>query len=125
MQKLKQGLVWFFSVALAAGMAYSGIAKFMDPEGWGRRFEAFGVSSELLLFTAVFEVIGAALLLIPRLASYGAAIILVIMSVAVWSHLNSGVGDPTTAAVYAVVALVLLLLRLRQSWRPNFLHTDS
>lgn len=119
MAKLKHGAIWFFSVALALGMGYSGVAKFLDPEAWGRRFEIFGVSSELLFVTAAFELIGAALLLIPSTASYGSFIILVIMSVAVWAHLNSGVGDPSTAAIYAVVALGLCLARLGRAWRPN------
>jgi len=119
MQKIKLGLTWFFTVALALGMGYSGIAKFLDIDAWSRRFEIFGVNPDLLLITASFEVIGALLLLIPLTASYGGLIILVIMSVAVWSHISSGVGDPTTAAVYALVALVLSIVRLKAAWKPQ------
>lgn len=120
MEKLKTGLTWFFTLALAGGIAFSGIAKFLDIESWGRRFEQFGVSSDLLLFTASFEIIGAILLLLPAAASYGAFVILVIMSVAVWAHIESGVGDPSTAAVYALIAVGLAIARLKTTWRPKF-----
>ncbi|MCG8413180.1 MAG: DoxX family protein [Pseudomonadales bacterium] len=119
MEKVKNGTIWFFTVALAAGIGYSGIAKFLDPDGWGRRFEIFGVSSDLLFITAVFEVLGALLLLYPLTASYGGFIILVIMSVAVWAHLTSGVGDPSTAAIYGLVAAVLVWVRRVRAWRPG------
>ena len=119
MQTIKTTLVWLFTILLSLGIGYSGVAKILDMEAWGRRFEIFGVSSDLLHFTAVFEILGALLLLYPVTASYGGCIILVIMSVAVWSHLNSGVGDPSTAAIYALVALALALIRWPTAWRPR------
>ena len=112
-------LVTFCSIGLALGIGYSGLAKLLDMEGWSRRFEIFGVSSDLLIPTAVAELLGAILLFTPRFASYGAGIVLIVMSVAVWSHFESGVGDPTTAAVYALLALAVGALRLRQAWRPS------
>ncbi len=119
MQKVRQGITWFFTVALAVGIGYSGIAKFLDPDGWGRRFEVFGVSSDLLFITAAFEILGALLLLIPLTTSYGGFIILVIMSVAVWAHITSGVGDPSTAAIYGIIALALIWFRRGRAWRPG------
>lgn len=118
MDKIRTGLIWLFTGLLALGIGYSGLAKFLDVEAWSRRFEQFGVNPDLLLVTASFELFGALLLLIPLTASYGGFIILVIMSVAVWSHINSGVGDPSTAAVYALVALVLSIVRFKSAWRP-------
>ena len=118
MKTINTILIWMFTLALAAGMALSGLAKFQDVQGWSLRFEEFGVSSELLLITAAWELIGAVLLLIPRLASYGAAILAVIMGVAVWAHLHSGVGDPSTAIAYFLAAVVLLALRLPQLLHP-------
>ena len=118
MQTIKTTLVWLFTILLSLGIGYSGVAKILDMEAWGRRFDQFGVNPELLLVVASFEIIAALLLLIPLTASYGGFIILVIMSVAVWSHINSGVGDPSTAAVYAAVALILSIVRFGSAWRP-------
>jgi len=118
MKIMRKALLWLFTAVLAAGMCYSGVAKFLDPEGWGRRFEIFGVSSSLLIVAACGEIIAVILLLMPKTASYGAGMIAVIMSVAVWAHLTSGVGDPSTAMVYLAVAVVLGIARIPSAWSP-------
>jgi len=118
MKRIGKALLWVFTIALAAGMGYSGVAKFLDPEGWGSRFEIFGVSSNLLMVTACAEIIAVILLLIPKTASYGAGMIAIIMSVAVWAHFSSGVGDPSTAMAYLGVAVVLGIVRIPSVWLP-------
>lgn len=111
LQNAKRTLVWFFTIALGLGMLASAIPKFMDPEGWRRRFEIFGVSSDLLFIVAFFEILAVILLLIPKTASIGAAVISVIMATAVWSHFSSDVGDPTTAIVYLIAAITLAMVQ--------------
>ena len=103
---------WVLCGLLAAAFAFSGGAKVfggLAAEGAGH----FGYSEGFMRFIGVCELAGAIGLLVPRLATWAAAGLLVIMGGAVYSHVTT---DPISQAAPAAVLLLLLLgvVRLRR-----------
>lgn len=70
------GLVLVFEV-LAMGAA--GLAKFASMDGWFYWFIRFGYPARFALVVGAVEFVGAGLLLIPRLASYAAMALGIVM----------------------------------------------
>jgi len=80
------GLVTFLEVFT---MGDQGLSKFQNMEGWMYWFARFGYPPLLAPVIGSLEFIGAGLLLIPRLASYSALLLAVIMVVALEAVLTT------------------------------------
>ncbi len=110
------GLVWLATAYLAVIFARAGIQKFSSTSGWAHAFEVWGFPVWFRILVGVMELAGAALVLIPRTAAYGAATIIVVMLGAVGTHLSHGEG--IHEAVPLIMATIVLIGRRRARWRP-------
>ena len=116
------GLValWVITVLDAALMALAGSAKFTAAAWWSQAFVTFGYPAWFSYATGAAEVVLAVLLLIPRIAAYAAAGLIVIMLGALVSTLlHPGRLGPVPPLMHIVVLSVILLARWKVRWRPS------
>ena len=79
-------VLWALSILLIMVFARAGWAKFDDSSGWAKAFSTWGYPVWFRILIGVLEVGAAILLLWPRTAAYGAAIIIVVMLGGMGTH---------------------------------------
>src|SRR5918995_7020873 len=96
MKYMRTGVTWLLQVLLAVLMAGPGSQKFTSPV-WERMFRAWGYPDGFYLLIGAVEVAGGILLLVPRVASYSAMMLAVVMAGAAATHIvhadRNGVGE--------------------------------
>jgi putative oxidoreductase len=109
MARLKIIGLWILQVLLAVVMIGPGWQKFTSPV-WERMFRVWGYPEHFYLVIGGIEVAGGLCLLVPRLAAYGAAVLVPVMLGAAFTQIlrggRSGVGEFVFAALLAIVAWV-------------------
>lgn len=115
---MRKGLVivlWVLTVLEALGMGAAGAAKFLNWPLWSGMFESWGYGAWFAAVIGGAEILGALLLLVPRLALYAAGGLAVIMAGALFTTLTkpNELGWQA-AAVHFVILLVIAALRYRQ-----------
>jgi putative oxidoreductase len=110
-------LLWIFQVLLAALFVLAGTLKFTDPT-WARNFARWGYPDGFYMVIGVLEAIGGLSLLVPRLASYGATMLGVIMIGAALTHAVHGESARVTPPlVYLALLAVVAVARWRSALR--------
>jgi putative oxidoreductase len=102
--------LWAISVLLALFFSVMGLPKMLGVGGWAGRFAAWGYPPWFVVLVGAGEIVGAVLLLIPPLATQGAAGLSVIMLGAVATHLVHG------ESVRVVVPVTLFTLLILVAW---------
>lgn len=105
MARLKIIALWILSLLMAVVMIGPGAQKFTGPT-WERMFRAWGYPDGFYLVIGAIEVLGGLALLIPRLASASAIVLVVVMlGAAVTRMMNggSGVGELVFATLMAFI----------------------
>jgi uncharacterized membrane protein YphA (DoxX/SURF4 family) len=113
-------LLWVPSLFLAYVFLQQGSSKFSDTSGWARAFEHWHFPVWFRVLVGAWEVAAAILILVPPVASAGAAMIALVMLGAMGTHVYWGhPGQVTSEIVPLVLSLVVLAgrLRLRRSAR--------
>ena len=117
---LGRATIWVLVVVELVGMGAAGLLKFVNPELWTGLFLGWGYPAWFTFVVGAAEVFGVLLLLVPRLAGYGAVLLMVIMLGALGTVLtHPGQMGPTTPAVHLVVLAVILWARWPRRWRPG------
>ena len=116
MKYLKIGGTWILTILLAVLMVGPGSQKFMGPT-WERMFRAWGYPDGFYLVIGAVEVVAGIGLLIPRVASYCALVLAIVMVAASATHVvhgdRNGVGELVFAALLALTAVLRWRRRLR------------
>ena len=89
----KEILLWLIALFLALVCLRSGLMKMPGVPGvefWTRDFARWGYPDWFRMVVGVFELISFALLLVPRVAGYGAMIFSLIMLGAIFTHATHG-----------------------------------
>ena len=90
MTRVRRTLAWLVGAYLAYLFVTMGWVKF-DPDGfWTAPFERWGYPVWLRLLVGVLEVGGGLLLLVPRTARYGAALLVPVMLGALYTRVGDG-----------------------------------
>ena len=119
-------IVALWALQIFSGLLFVliGTGKFLD-SSWERNFARWGYPDGFYLVIGVLEAVGGAAMLVPRLTTYAALLLVTIMAGAAVTHLAYGeMQRVSVPLVYLViVALVGWLrrksaLRLRQSSPP-------
>lgn len=109
--------LWVLQVLLAALFINVGVTKFTEPS-WAERFTNWGYSDAFRLLIGTLETLGGLGLLIPRLAAYAAAGLIVIMIGASVTHIVHGESWQN----WLFILLLGLVLYAR---RPPFLRRKA
>jgi putative oxidoreductase len=116
MKYLKVGGTWILTLLLAVVMIGPGSQKFTSPT-WQRMFRTWGYPDGFYLVIGAIEVIGGIGLLIPRIASYCAITLSIVMLGASATQIlrggRNGVGEIVFALLLAAIAWIRWRDRLR------------
>ena len=113
--------LWALQILVAALFVVIGIAKFGDP-AWARNFARWGYPSGFYMVIGALEMIGGVCLLVPRITTYAAALLGVIMIGASATHLlHSEMHRVAGPLVYLAVLAVIGIARVRVAVRPGLL----
>lgn len=123
-RKIAIAIFWILVVLELAGMGLAGLTKFQG-DSWMGMFEGWGYPGWFALVIGATELGGALLLLVPRLASYSAAVLIGIMLGAIWTVIGqstqTGLG-PGLPVIHIAALTLILLVRWKRRWRPVGSH---
>ena len=102
---------WLLAALLGLSFLAAGWPKLMPNDNMVARFENWGYSAEFAVVIGVLEMLGGLLVLIPKLAIYGAILIGILMLGAIYTHLSTGIGSPLFAFIYLAMAVGLGICR--------------
>ena len=102
-------VLWGVTVLAVFGVGSAGAAKFSG-ERWMDMFERWGYAPWFALVIGAAEVGGSLLLLYPRLASYAAILLIMIMIGAIGTVLTNetGLGPGSPALIIALLSVILV-----------------
>ena len=105
--KWKFFALWFVRGLLALAFAAAGAAKWYGVPMLVDEFEHIGLGQWFRYFTGALELLGAALLLLPSRAAFGAVLLTCVMIGATITHLFVIGGSPVPALVLLVLNLIV------------------
>ncbi len=110
--------IWVLTIPVALVFIMMGIAKLRGAAPWPNFFEGWGYATWFRMLIGVVQAGSGVLLLIPTLAAYGAGILVVVMTGAVFTELTNEIGfGPRTPTIYLIVLLALLMMRRNRRLR--------
>lgn len=119
-------LFWIVLGLEVLTMGEAGLGKFEHLDGWLYWFAQFGYPPQMSLVVGGVEVVGAGLLLVPKLAAYVAPVLMVIMFGALEAVLTTetdlGWFDPV---LHLVLLTIILAVRWPDRWHPRRAHIDA
>jgi putative oxidoreductase len=89
MRIIKTIVLWAVQVLIGGMFVLVGLMKFQDPS-WARSFARWGYPDGFYLVVGVLEAVGGMALLVPRLTTYAALLLVAVMAGAVLTHLLHG-----------------------------------
>ena len=110
-------VLWLLQILMAVGFVLIGVVKFADPS-WARNFARWGYPDGFYMVIGALEAAGGLVLLVPRLTSYVAAMLGVIMIGASLTHWVHGeMARVTPPLMYLAVLIVVGTGRWRSAIR--------
>ena len=115
MEIAREVLLWIISLFLAWVFLRQGYAKFSDTSGWARAFRIWHYPDWFRMLIGGIEVVGAVLVLVPRVATIGAVMIVCVMLGAMGTHLWFGPARHVTSEILPLtLATVIAFMRYRR-----------
>ena len=111
-------LFWTVMLLETLSMADAGLGKFQSLAGWQTWFTKWGYGAWTAQVVGAVEILGAVLLFVPRLASYSASVLIVVMAVA--AHTNAfKESDMSTfdPMLHMTFLTIILVVRWGRRWR--------
>jgi putative oxidoreductase len=119
MRIMKTVVVWALQVLVGLMFVLIGVMKFQDPV-WARNFARWGYPDGFYIVVGVLEAVGGLALLVPRVTTYGALLLMAMMVGAAATHLVHG--EPQRLPVPLVYLLIVALvgwLRRKSALAPH------
>lgn len=114
---VREVVLWIITLALALICLRSGLLKLTGNIFWVRDFHRWGYPDWFRVVVGIAELTSLALLLIPRLASFGASLFAMVMLGAMFTHYTHN----ETSRLPFNLLLLLLSLVIAFVRRPSFL----
>jgi len=113
--KVKSIAVWTLQILFAAFFTVQAVMKLGASPHWVSRFRGWGYPEHFYLVVGLCELLGAILLLIPRLARWGAVLLLIVMTGATATHAINREPQVVTTVLIMILLSALLYLRRKGS----------
>ena len=117
MRIIKTIALWALQILCGGLFVLVGVMKFLDPV-WARSFARWGYPDGFYLVIGVLEAVGGIGLLVPRLTTYAALLLMTIMAGAVLTHLMHGEWQRLAAPLVYLVIVALIGWLRRKSAPP-------
>jgi putative oxidoreductase len=120
MTRAKTVIGWVLQVLVGAMFVLIGLGKFGDPS-WAQKFERWGYPPGSHLIVGIIEAGAGLALLVPRLTSYAAGVLVVVMAGAAVTHLVHGEMERLSPplAYIVILSLVAWLRWPKRALRPS------
>jgi uncharacterized membrane protein YphA (DoxX/SURF4 family) len=129
MRSIRIRVVAAWALSILLFLTYLTVAppKLMGDPGWLQRFQEWGYSARFAGGIGMAELVAAALLLVPSLATYGAGVLTLILAGAIYTHVSTGLHSPTFALQLFFMTAALAALRYpdARGVRTETVDTDS
>ena len=99
--------LWVLQVLVGLALLGAGSAKLAGAEEMVKQFDAIGLGQWFRYVTGGLEILGAVLMLVPKLSGVGALVLSTVMVGAVGAHLTKLGGSPVPALVFLVLLAVI------------------
>src|SRR2546426_5456535 len=113
-QRLKNGSAWVLSVLVTLAFMVAALPKMLGTHAWVVKFVRWGYPNWFPFAIGSLELLGGILLLIPRVAKYGASILGVVMVGAAYTHLENAEGLQVLRPLIVLMLLAIVVWRMRQ-----------
>ncbi len=110
----KKLVLWMFASLLAVMLLIDGGLRVFAMKLMVAQFERFGYGTGALRVFGAAEVVAGVLLLIPAARLAGAGFSILLMALAAFAYVSTGVGFPTAAVVLSVMSLAVIWMILEQ-----------
>jgi putative oxidoreductase len=110
-------LLWAITLMLIMVFVRAGLDKFDPSSGWAKAFNFWGYPVWFRMVIGVLEIAAALLLLWPRTAAYGAAIIIIVMLGGMGTHIF--VEHRPSRVTSEVLQLIFATAVLAGRWRTR------
>ena len=108
--------LWLVTVLVALWLVDQGWSKFEHGEGWRLWFTRWGYPAWFVPVIGVMEIGGAVLLLVPRLAPYAAALLIGVLSGALYTVTTNETDLSWFDPLLGIVLLLTVLVARRPPW---------
>jgi putative oxidoreductase len=112
------GLVWALQLLAAAQFFLTGLDKLSDAPVMVQLFAAVGFGQWLRYVTGTIEIVSAALLLMPRMAAIGAALLAMTMIGALVAHFTVLPYSPAKPIILLVMVSIVFWVRRPDLFTP-------
>ena len=112
-------LVWGMTGMLIMVFGQQGFAKFSATSGWVKAFAHWNYPDWFRMTIGALEILGAALLIWPRTAPVGAALIITIMLGAMATHIVKEPGWHIEHEIVPLTFASVILFARRRQWLPR------
>lgn len=114
---IKSLIAWATALILCLFFILNGYPKiFSDSSNIVAKFKDWGYSSNFMLMIGILEIVGGIMVLVPRVAFYGALLLTAIMIGAIYTHLSTGIGSPAFAIFLLILAITHAVLTRKKAW---------
>jgi putative oxidoreductase len=108
-QRIKNGAAWLLSVLVTLAFMIAAVPKMLGTQVWVMKFVRWGYPNWFPFAIGSLELLGGILLLIPRLAKYGASLLGVVMVGAAYTHLANKEGLQVLRPVIVLMVLGIIV----------------
>ena len=110
-------VVWLMTGMLVFAFGVQGVAKFSDTSGWATAFAHWGYPVWFRMLIGVLEVAAAAMLLWPRTAPIGAALVIVIMIGGIGTHIAAHDRHVMRSEIGQILFSSVVIFARRAAWQ--------
>ena len=115
--KVGKVLVWLLTIGAGGAMLLAGSQKFLQSDMWMELFAGWGYPAVLAYVVGALEMVGGAAAFVPKFATYGSVLVVLIMCGAVFTMVTSGTAPSSLPAGVSILCFsIIAYVRLDERW---------
>ena len=117
MTRLRYVAAWIVQLLLAALFVAQGVTKLNGSPAWISRFRGWGYPDHFYIAVGLAELLGAIAMLVPKLTTFGASLLIVVMAGATATHAVHR--EPQIITTLVILTVLIVSLYIRRSTAPR------